>query len=126
MDNPSSTKPRKQRKYLYKMPLHRKKSHAKAALTDKLREKYKRRNLPLRKGDGVKVMRGSFKGVSGEVTRVDLKKSKVYVEGVTATKIDGTQVPRPVAASNLIITELNLEDEMRRKALERKDIEVEE
>ena len=85
-----------------------------------LKEKYDRNSLPVRKGDYVLVMRGSFKGVKGHITKVDLTEYKVYVEGVTVKKADGTDVERPLRASNLMITELDLEDKKRREILGRK------
>jgi len=89
-------------------------------LSKELQEKYKRRNVPVRKGDIVKVMRGDFKGMSGEVIKVDLKKYKIYVDGITLKKADGTEVPRALDASNVMITELNLKDKLRLEMLERK------
>ena len=124
MDKPTSTKPGKQRKWKANMPLHKRNKSMSARLSPQLNKKYDRRNLPVRKGDEVKIMRGEFKGIKGEVESVDLKKYKIYVTKVTATKTDGTQVPRPIHPSNVMITDLDLEDEKRRGVLERKDVEV--
>ena len=64
-------------------------------------------------------MRGQFKKHEGKVDRIDLKKSKVYINGVEVTKKDGTKTTYPFDNSNLMITELDLDDKMRRKMLER-------
>ncbi len=116
----SSKQPRKQRKYVYNAPLHIKHKLLAAHLSKALREKMKRRSIPVRKGDKVKVSRGQFAGKEGKISKVMLRKSKVYVDGVEMIKKDGTKVFYPLHPSNLIITELNMEDKRRREALERK------
>ena len=113
----SSKQPRKQRKYVYNAPLHVRRKFVSAHLSEELRKKYGRRSFPVRKGDEVEVMRGEFKGKRGKVSKVDLKKLKVYIEGITRKKVDGTEVQVPFNASNLKIIDLNLEDKERVKAL---------
>ena len=39
------------------------------------------------------------------------------VDGVSVKKADGTEVPRPVDPSNVMITDLNLEDKRREQKL---------
>ena len=117
---PRSKQPRKQRKFLYNAPLHIRHKIMSATLSKELREEYNRRSLPVRRGDKVEIMRGDFKGHQGKIERVDLKNYKVYVEGATIQKVDGTTTYFPIHPSNLQIIELNLEDEKRLKVLERK------
>ncbi|HHW16611.1 MAG TPA: 50S ribosomal protein L24 [Methanothermobacter sp.] len=117
---PRSKQPRKQRKFLYNAPLHIRHKIMSATLSKELREEYNRRSLPVRRGDKVEIMRGDFKGHQGKIERVDLKNYKVYVEGATIQKVDGTTTYFPIHPSNLRIIELNLEDEKRIKILERK------
>ncbi|MBP1911882.1 50S ribosomal protein L24 [Thermococcus stetteri] len=112
--------PRKQRKFLYNAPLHLRGKIMSAPLSKELREKYGVRNLPIRAGDKVKVMRGDFKGVEGKVVEVDLKRYRIHVEGVTHKKTDGTEVFYPLHPSNVMIVELNLDDERREKIIERR------
>jgi large subunit ribosomal protein L24 len=119
MKRPKSKKARKQRKFLYNAPLHIRRKMISAHLSKELREKYKRRSFPLRKGDEVKVMRGEFKGTIGKIVRVDTKKYKVYVDTVKKKRSVGTEYLVPVSPSNLMITKLNLEDKYRLKMLER-------
>jgi large subunit ribosomal protein L24 len=88
-----------------------------AHLSLSLMEKYGKRALPLRKGDTVKILRGDYKGMEGKVTKVDLKRLRVTVDGVTKEKADGTTVHVPIAPSNLLITKLNLEDKWRSQRL---------
>ncbi len=111
---------RKQRKYRYNAPLHIKQKFVNAHLTKELRKKYKKRSIGLKKGDKVKVLRGQFKKHTGSIERIDLKKTKVYVSGIDITKKDGSKTTYPIDPSNLIITELNLDDEMRQKIIGRK------
>lgn len=114
-----SQKARKQRKYLYTAPLHMKRKWLASHLQENLLLKYDRRSLPVIKGDTVKIMRGSFKGHEDKISRVNVKDQYVEVEGVTLIKSDGKKVAKPIHASNLIITKLNLTDVWRRKKLEK-------
>ncbi len=120
MKVPKSSQPRKQRKFLYNAPLHKRQKLMSATLSKELREKYGIRSLPVRKGDTVEVMRGDFKGTKGKVEKVDLKRYRVYVQGVTIRKADGTERFYPIHPSNLRIIKLNLEDKWRKKIIERK------
>jgi large subunit ribosomal protein L24 len=121
----ASYQPRRQRKLLYNAPMHRLPKLMSAHLSPELREKYKRRSFPVRVGDRVKILRGEFKGVEGKVTGVDRERQMIYVENVTIKKADGSSVPRPIHVSNVMITELNLDDEYRKKALLRgKEVEA--
>ena len=114
-----SKQPRKQRKYRYNAPLHIKQKFMRAALSKELKKKHGKRTFSLKKGDKIKVMMGQFRKHEGKVERIDLKKSKVYIGGVDIVKKDGTKTTYPFEPSNLIITELNLDDKMRRKTIER-------
>jgi large subunit ribosomal protein L24 len=89
-------------------------------LSEDLKKQYGARSAMVVAGDTVKVLRGDekVKGVEGKVTKVDTKSGKVVVEGVTIAKADGTLKARPVHASNLIITKLDLTDPWRKGRLE--------
>ena len=125
MAQPKSKKPSKQRKFLYNAPLHLRKKLVSAHLAKDLRKQFKRRSLSVRKGDEVEIMRGEYAGKTGKVSKVDLKKYKIYIEGITSKRTVGTDVQIPIHPSNLEITNLNLDDEFRRKILQRKGIKVE-
>lgn len=115
----ASKQPRKQRKYLANAPLHLKKKLIGANLSKDLRKKHNKRNLPLKKGDVVKIMRGKFKGKTGKVTEVRMKYRKIIIEGIQTKKQDGSKANIPLRASNLQIIELNLEDKKRLKQTEK-------
>lgn len=115
-----SKKARKQRKYRYNAPLHLKQKFIHAHLSKELRKKYGRRNIGLKKGDAVTVMRGQFRKHAGKIDRINLKESKAYITGIEIAKKDGTKTTMPIDPSNLVITELNTDDKMRDKILKRK------
>jgi len=116
----SSKKPKKQRKYRFNAPLHLKQKMMRSHLSKELRAKYTKRNVGLKKGDKVIIMRGKFKKKEGKIEKIDLKKSKVFVSGIEIAKTDGTKVKFQLDPSNLMITEVNLDDKFRQKILERK------
>jgi large subunit ribosomal protein L24 len=73
-------------------------------------------------GDTVHIMRGDRKGFEGKVTGVNRTKYRIFVEGVTREKVDGTSMPIPIHPSKVRITRLNLDDKWRREALKRKGV----
>ncbi len=101
--------PRKQRKYRAKAPLHLRKKFVSVNLSKELRKKHEKRNVPVKVGDNVKILRGKFKGKTGKISKVFLKISKVTIDGIQATKQDGSKVAVKMQPSNLQITALNLE-----------------
>lgn len=112
-----STQPRKERRALYNAPVHEKRARIASHLDEPLLLKYNTRSITLRVGDTVRVMRGEYAGTSGKVLEIDTRSGKVTVDGVTVTKADATQKPRPVDPSNLVITKLDLTDPKRREKL---------
>ena len=116
----SSVKARKQRKFRALAPIHLRRKLLSSNLSKELRKKYMRRSFPSRKGDTVRIMNGQFKGKSGKILIVNMKKAKIYVEGIQRSKRDGTKVNVPLDPSNVQITELNLDDKKRVNALEKK------
>lgn len=89
-------------------------------LSKELRKKYSKRAIRLRTGDIVKVLRGQFRGKTGKVERLNLKKSKAYVENIQQIRKDGTKSFYPINPSNLMITSLDLVDKKRKNKLEGK------
>ena len=91
-----------------------------AHLSPELTASHLVKTFPVRSGDTVRVMRGDHKGSEGKVTRIDKKKYRIYVEGLTREKVDGTQIFVPIHPSKVMVTQLNLDDKWRKKILERK------
>ncbi len=109
--------PRKQRKMLYNAPKHRRLKMMKAHLSDDLFGRYGVRSFSIRKGDVVRVMRGKFKGHEGKVVKVNLKKMRVAVEGVTVRKVDNKAVQYWIHPSNLMLIKLDLSDPKRKEKI---------
>jgi len=109
--------PSKQRKRLYTAPLHRRRKMLTAPLSPTLAEKEGVKNLVIRKGDTVRIRRGSFRGIEGEVSNVDLKNMMVNIDGVTFEKSDGSAQHFPVRACNCEIINLKNMKDKRRKAI---------
>jgi ribosomal protein L24 len=65
-------------------------------------------------------MRGDHKGFEGKITKMGRGECRIYVEGLTREKVDGTAISVPVHPSKVTITSLVLDDKWRKKTLERK------
>lgn len=113
-----SAQPRKQRMRLYHAPLHARGKFLRAPLSRELRAKTGKRALRVRKGDRVRVLKGDFKGLEGEVLSVDTKRGRVTVQGASVKKADGTEVPLSIHTSNLLILRL-AEDKRRARKSEK-------
>jgi len=103
---------------LYNAPLHKKRKWISSHLAENLLLKYDRRSLPVVKGDTVKIMRGNFRGHEDKISKVNVQDQTVEIEGVTITTAKGTKIAKPIHASTLLITKLNVTDKWRRKKLE--------
>lgn len=115
----NSKQPRKQRKERFTAPLHRRQKHVHVLLSSELRKEHGKRNVQVKTGDTVKIMRGDHAGLEGLVEDVDLKRCQIKVAGVSNFRADGTEVPRPIHPSNIMITKLQLDDERREKSISR-------
>ncbi len=109
----SSIQPRKQHKYNHNAPLHLRHKFLSTHLSKELRKKYGKRNLPLRKGDEVLVVRGAFKKKKAKVVSVDHFRTRATLEGLQRTKKDGTKIPVIFSPRALQIISLNLDDKRR-------------
>jgi len=89
-------------------------------LSKDLVNEYYVHSLQVRKGDTVQIIRGDFKGVEGEVTKVDSKEGFINVEGATREKSDGTVVFASIHPSKVAIHKLSLDDPRRKDILERR------
>jgi large subunit ribosomal protein L24 len=112
--------PGKQRKRLFNAPAHIRHKLMAAPLSNELSSSRGVKTLPVRKGDTVQIKRGDNKGFEGKVSRVDLKAYRIYLEGLTREKVDGTNIFISVHPSKVQIRSLNLDDKWRKKILERK------
>jgi len=86
-----------------------------ATLDKALRTKYGMRNIEVRKGDEVKIMRGKFAKKQGKVGKVDVKHTRIQVDGSQRTKKGGEKVETWFHPSNVKIIVLNTDDNKRMK-----------
>ena len=128
----SSIQPRKQRLARYTAPYHRRHREMSAPIDKGLRERQMSRGfiypraMAVRKGDRVLVVRGEGKSKSAtKVAKVDRKARKIYVEGFTYFKSDGTELQRPIDPSNVVIINPDWADVRRRKLLNRVNESIE-
>jgi large subunit ribosomal protein L24 len=112
--------PRKQRKRLYNAPAHLRHKFMAAPLAPELAASKNAKALPVRKGDTVRVVRGDHTGFEGKVNRVDLKRYRIFIEGLTREKVDGTNIFVSVHPSKVMIKNLKLDDKWRKAIVERK------
>lgn len=121
MQTPKPVKnPRKQRKMLFNAPAHKRHNLMAAPSSPELLAQKGIKSLPVRKGDSVRVMRGDHKGFEGKVSRIDMKRYRVYLEGLTREKVDGSTVFVALHPSKIMIRNLNLDDKLRKAVVERK------
>lgn len=117
-----TAKPGKQRKKLYRAPQHERHKRFSSPLSSELKASHNTGSIPVRTGDTVRIMRGDYKGFEGKITKVDRKNYRVFVEGITREKVDGTAIPVPIHPSKIMINRLDLGDEWRKEALKRKGV----
>jgi large subunit ribosomal protein L24 len=120
----SSRKPGEQRKALYRAPQHVRRRRMTLPLSRELRSRYRRRRIPVRKGDTVRVLAGSFAGREERVARVDLRHYFVVLDNVTLRKADKKLKQLPLSTGHLMITKLNLSDPWRRRVLQASEEEA--
>jgi large subunit ribosomal protein L24 len=113
----TSRLPRQQRKAQYNADLFERHRRMSVALSQELRRRYGRRNLPVRKGDTVRVLSGSYVGREERVAKVNLQKYSVTLDNVTGKTADAKLKPLPIRPSHLVLTKLNLADAWRRRIL---------
>ena len=87
----SSKQKRKQRKFRFNAPLHIKKKFLSVKLSKDLKTKYNKRNITIKKGDKIKVLRGGFKKQLGKIVKVNTKNSTVFIENMQNVRKDGTK-----------------------------------
>jgi large subunit ribosomal protein L24 len=112
--------PGKQRKMLFKAPAHLRHKIMSAPLSPELVKSRGVKTLPVRKGDTIRIMRGDHEGFEGKIQRINLSEYRIYVEGLTREKVDGTTIFVSVHPSKVMIRNLSLDDKWRKEILQRK------
>ncbi len=121
-----SSQPRRQRKALYEAHSAERHKRMSVALSRELRTRFGRRQLPVRKGDTVRILSGSFKGREERVAKVVRRDYTITLDNVTGKTGDAKLKPLPIRLSHLVIVRLNLSDPWRRRILKVSDAEVSE
>ena len=114
------TKPGKNRKRRFNAPNHVRRKFLSAPLSPSLKIEYGARSMSIRRDDTVTITKGDRKLTEGKVIRVDSERSKIYIEGVTRNRMDGSMVQIPIRPENVMITRLELGDDKRRAILARR------
>ena len=116
--------PRRQRKALYTASSFQRRRRMTVPLSRDLRRRFHARSLPLRKGDTVRVLSGSFVGREERVAKVDRRAYSVILDNVTLKTGEEKLKPLPLRTNHLVITRLNLSDPWRRRGLKVSEEEV--
>lgn len=116
--------PRRQRKALYTADTFERRIRMGVPLSRELRSRFRRRAVPVRKGDTVRVLSGSFVGREERVAKVDRRAYRVTLDNVTLKTADEKLKPLSLGVGNLVITRLNLSDPWRRRSLRVREEDV--
>jgi len=116
--------PRRQRKALYTARSFERRVRMTVPLSRELRARFHRRSLPLRKGDTVRVLSGSFEGREERVAKVHRRGYTVTLDNVTLKTADEKMKPLSLGIGKLVITRLNLSDPWRRRSMRVRDEDV--
>ena len=109
--------PRRQRKAVYEASTFERRILMTVPLSRELRRRFQRRSVPLRKGDTVRVMSGSFVGREERVAKIDRRGYSVTLDNVTLKTGEAKLKPLAIKTSHLVLTKLNLADAWRRRTL---------
>jgi large subunit ribosomal protein L24 len=120
----SSKSPRRQRKALYTADTFERHRRMAVPLSRELRARFGRRAVPVRKGDTVRVLAGSFVGREERVAKINRRDYAVTLDNVTLKMADEKLKPLEIRPGHLVITRLNLSDPWRRRSLKVSEEEV--
>ena len=114
-----ASKRRTQRKLQLGAPSSVKRKLMSSHLSKSLRDQYKIRSLPIKRGDEVKILKGKAKGQTGKVVQVYRKRNVIYVDKVQRDKQNGQTVFLPIKPSYCLIEKLLINKD-RTKTIEKR------
>ena len=120
----SPRSPRRQRRALYNAPTAERRRRMTVPLSRELRRRFQRRNVPVRKGDTVRVLSGSYAGREERVAKISRRSYSVTLENVTLKTAEEKLTPLGLRPAHLVITRLNLADPWRRRSLRLREEDV--
>jgi len=124
MSRISPHSPRRQRKALYTADTFERRRRMTVLLSRELRTRFHKRSVPVRKGDTVRVLAGSFAGREERVAKIDRRGYSVTLDNVTLKTADEKLKPLGLRPGRLVITRLNLSDPWRRRSLRVREEDV--
>lgn len=101
------------------VPKHLTERKVRSSLSRVLREKCGRRNLRVIAGDTIKVIRGEYSGIEGKVEKVNMRRGSLAIEGIQREKVRGGNVKVEINSTNVVITDLDLDDKYRQALIQR-------
>jgi len=114
-------KPTKVRNYqIYRATMATRNKQLGSPLSKDLQKRYGKRSIRVILGDTVKVMRGEYRGIDGKISKVSIADNSVAIEGVKKEKSKGEKFDVLIRSTNVVITNLNLDDHWRKTKLEGK------
>jgi len=116
--------PRRQRRALYTSTTAERRRRMTVPLSRDLRRRFRKRHVPVRKGDTVRVLSGSYAGREERVAKVSRRDFSVTLDNVTLKTAEEKLKPLALRTSHLVITRLNLADPWRRRSLALRDEDV--
>ncbi len=117
MSNTKTINPGKNRQTVYNADIRQKRVLMAAHVGKDMRAKTGIRSLAVRVGDTVKIMRGDYKGKTGNINQVDHTRNKVFIQGIMRKKTDGKEAFIAFRPSNLMITGMESKDKTRMKKM---------
>ncbi len=112
-------KPTKVRNYqIYRATMATRSKQLGSPLSKDLQKRYGKRSIRVVLGDTVKVMRGEYRGVDGKISKVSIADNSVAIEGVKKEKSKGEKFDVLIRSTNVVITNLNLDDHWRKTKLQ--------
>ena len=112
-------KPTKVRNYqIYRATMATRNKQLGSPLSKDLQKRYGKRSMRVVLGDTVKVMRGEYRGVDGKISKVSIANNSVAIEGVKKEKSKGEKFDVLIRSTNVVITNLNLDDHWRKTKLQ--------
>lgn len=121
---PSPHSPRRQRRRLYEAGHPERRRRMVVLLSRDLRKRFHARSIPVRKGDTVRVLSGSFAGREERVARVNRRDYSITLDNVTLKTVEEKLKALPLRPAHIVITRLNLADPWRRRSLQVADTDV--
>jgi large subunit ribosomal protein L24 len=116
--------PRRQRRALYEATSAERRKRMTVPLSRELRARFHRRSAPVRKGDTVRVLAGSYEGREERVARIDRRAYTVTLDNVTLKTAEEKLKELPLKPAYLVLTRLNLADPWRRRSLHLREEEL--